>query len=36
MTHIQNLLTGLAMGLIAGIVLALPFIPYVINNLVAS
>ena len=34
MTHIQNLLTGLAMGLIAGIVLALPFIPYLIGSLI--
>ena len=31
MTHIQNLLIGIAMGLIAGIVLALPFIPYIIG-----
>ena len=32
MTHLQNLLTGIAMGLIAGIVLALPFIPYIIGS----
>ena len=31
MTHIKNLLTGIAMGLIAGIVLALPFTPYIIG-----